>query len=545
MEFVRVRPHISGSLDERNRSNAAANPLGRTGQDVVENDSNQNDEREMIQLRKKLITETGFASYADFLGHLKSHSLCPTSMIQKFVSHTGSHSPVSFEVRRASALGLEIRPLYTILDVSSYEHAPPISVRGTGLSATQALIAVRSPPKNVSVQIILLDVNNNIHLSPDFEDVFSLGLQLYPEFTGAVRELNRSTESPDHQIRHKQTSATFIQVMGILVTISQRYKAAQSNAPPVIFIAGDFKWVDARWSTLYHQYEFYNYLRRSQPNATPLEEKIDVKAFKSFRSYIQILEHFVKLQLDHDDDKSSLLIGCLLPLLQLESLFFRVRLCQFSTYFYRCKTRATGDSMAEGSLSEMAHDRNAPARLYKIRIIIRTRVEVLEDQDTYVSWFMSGQVGADLSENLLFIRYQEDRKHVIAEAHRLEAEIRDYLQIQASLSALLESRKSIELSNYQIQEGKRGMLPYILAEACSNVKQSRSVRACLPHIGDPLTTISHNPCLCVCTVEPCHFYLWNESTAAEPKWQELTRFCAYGSYCSTCYWRIMVSHRRI
>ncbi|KAM0805941.1 hypothetical protein BDR22DRAFT_191798 [Usnea florida] len=46
-------------------------------------------------------------------------------------------------------------------------------------------------------------------------------------------------------------------------------------------------------------------------------------------------------------------------------------------------------------------------------------------------------------------------KKVHLEAHRLEIELRDYLQLQTGVVAIDESRKSIQLSNLQIEEGKR------------------------------------------------------------------------------------------
>lgn len=47
-------------------------------------------------------------------------------------------------------------------------------------------------------------------------------------------------------------------------------------------------------------------------------------------------------------------------------------------------------------------------------------------------------------------------KDAVNSAHRLELEIRDYMQLVGGLS-INESRKSIELSNVQIQEGKQGL----------------------------------------------------------------------------------------
>ena len=69
--------------------------------------------------------------------------------------------------------------------------------------------------------------------------------------------------------------------------------------------------------------------------------------------------------------------------------------------------------------------------------------------------FVSSQIEEQSTKSSAFIEIENTRHLVLKEACRLEAEIRDYLQVQAGHLALLESRKSIELSNYQIQESKR------------------------------------------------------------------------------------------
>lgn len=50
----------------------------------------------------------------------------------------------------------------------------------------------------------------------------------------------------------------------------------------------------------------------------------------------------------------------------------------------------------------------------------------------------------------------ECRKLTLQDALQCEVEIRDYLQVEVGRLALLESRKSIEMSDTQIKEGRRG-----------------------------------------------------------------------------------------
>ena len=51
---------------------------------------------------------------------------------------------------------------------------------------------------------------------------------------------------------------------------------------------------------------------------------------------------------------------------------------------------------------------------------------------------------------------KEDLDDAIRDAHFIEAEARDSSQLKAATLSLQESQKSIELSNWQIQENKRG-----------------------------------------------------------------------------------------
>lgn len=55
----------------------------------------------------------------------------------------------------------------------------------------------------------------------------------------------------------------------------------------------------------------------------------------------------------------------------------------------------------------------------------------------------------------------EEVKDLVQEASRLEGQIRDYLQLRTGELALEESKKSIEVSNQQLQEGKRGQYALI------------------------------------------------------------------------------------
>ncbi|CAD6592077.1 MAG: hypothetical protein ASARMPRED_005971 [Alectoria sarmentosa] len=70
--------------------------------------------------------------------------------------------------------------------------------------------------------------------------------------------------------------------------------------------------------------------------------------------------------------------------------------------------------------------------------------------------FILSQMPCDTNLDEPFIEIEDQLQQAHLEAHRLENEIRDYLQLQIGELALQESRKSIELSGSQIEEAKRG-----------------------------------------------------------------------------------------
>ena len=104
---------------------------------------------------------------------------------------------------------------------------------------------------------------------------------------------------------------------------------------------------------------------------------------------------------------------------------------------------------SEGSLDATSRDRNE----------LRRRIEEFEDvmQDTLAGF--SSLYGADWSHVYECERTIEYFVETINRARRFEAYVRDSCQAEMGQLSLAESKKSIELSNSQIEEGKRGELP--------------------------------------------------------------------------------------
>ena len=103
---------------------------------------------------------------------------------------------------------------------------------------------------------------------------------------------------------------------------------------------------------------------------------------------------------------------------------------------------------SRGTFDTMSTDRNELCR----------RIEEFEDviQDTLTGF--SSLYGADWSHEYKCESTIEYFTETINRARRFEAYVRDTCQVKIGQLSLAESKKSIELSNSQIEEGKRGEL---------------------------------------------------------------------------------------
>ena len=117
---------------------------------------------------------------------------------------------------------------------------------------------------------------------------------------------------------------------------------------------------------------------------------------------------------------------------------------------------------SEWSVDRMPDDPD-PEYLYRWRTQLRSSVEYFEDTKDALMSLLKCVCGPNLTEGILYPQIKEARISSLEEARLLEAEIRDYLQLEGSHWALKESKKSIELSNRQLDESKRVKIFTILA----------------------------------------------------------------------------------
>ena len=105
----------------------------------------------------------------------------------------------------------------------------------------------------------------------------------------------------------------------------------------------------------------------------------------------------------------------------------------------------------------------APEKLYFYRTKLRSWVEYFGNQKGALIGLLSSRSRENVPQGLFHSRIKEESISIAEEGGRLVAEIRDYLQLQGSRLALLESKKF-----------HRALLPpNIRGETCQNIYHTR------------------------------------------------------------------------
>ncbi len=137
----------------------------------------------------------------------------------------------------------------------------------------------------------------------------------------------------------------------------------------------------------------------------------------------------------------TLPLVCFVPLLQMRLSELR---CNCS-YYRRLLRRV--------SWNKRVHDGND---LYDSHIKLRHLTDQIKNDWCSFVKFVKRWKLYDWSKEQLYRELEAETKEVLAEADGLGSQIRDDIQLEAGKLGLEESRKSIEMSNRQIEEAKRG-----------------------------------------------------------------------------------------
>ena len=337
----------------------------------------------------------------------------------------------------------------TIFDVSAHGDSPPKLFRRCHSSlGPELLAALCQPCERVHAQVVAWDIGGGI--SRDLSDKLGLGLRIDPQFflalidtfgLGSQHWVNDVIETrpprPSHVVIHRA-----------FATVVRQCPLDKPVAAPIILIACD-RSSEGQLSGLRCVAD----QRTNNPPpftipSHPLEHNEIPFVYNGVHEWLHIYqENFAALAGSNPDIASSpaaIIAGVLMPLLQMDGFKIRVQFLALQA----AMDRDSGDHQAVNHIS---------SKLHHHRFRLRRSVEDSDDDMSHFERYISVEDPNYLPESSAYLKIKQETSQIHNEARRLDAEVRDYLQLVVGNLALEESRKSIELSNQQIVEGKRGV----------------------------------------------------------------------------------------
>ena len=396
------------------------------------------------QVWKEIEVETGFASCADYLDLYKDVRPDFKDLLERYQA-----LPEQLQTHKYYSHADEI----AIYDLSKQENlSVDLSLRRHCHSATELIQALREPPSNICLQLVLWSLPS-MWMDQEAVDALLLGLKLDPYLVRDFDLVNHNLPRASQGFRASQIKR--IVGNGIVATISQNFMPEVVNAVPVLLVAinkyelgGGKTWEEI----LAGGDQEIPRVKRSalgESKAVVVTEGDDLK--KLGQIYAKNIERFiVRHQFGTPmrvPTQAFLLLAATSPLLNAEAYRMKKILNEVKlNYGYITRRRSNGAHIA----AELNND------LDRQRLKLRCTLEGAEDYVSQTFRYLSSEVDSDWSKEPSYVSIRADWRSLIDRARRLETEVRDDMQLQVGHLSLEESKRSIELSNIQIRESKSG-----------------------------------------------------------------------------------------
>ncbi len=394
------------------------------------------------QVWKDLENETGFASCADYMefyqgvrpdfkGRLKQFREMPEDLVTA-EKNVGPKSSIA---------------IYDLSDKENFSVCQ--SFRRHCHSGTELIEALREPPANVCVQLVVWSCWCFLP-NQEMADALVLGLKLDPQILEDASHMNM-----DRYPRKGFVTSQIKYVIGdgTVAVVSPYFMPEGKNTVTVLLIAnldtkfpgegtiGDFLAAGDYWKPP---------VRRSAPGGMSFREIGNDGPEKRGRSYARSVQQFVFQGQSATPSKAFLLLAAMSPLLYIEA--YRLREASMllrDTYAELSRWKISG-------LGPESYDQDVSKDLDTQRLTLRRTLEEAEEYTSQLFSYLGSQVALDWSKEPSYASLQADFRSLIDEARRLDTEVRDYMQLQVGNSSLEESRRSIDVSNLQVRESKSG-----------------------------------------------------------------------------------------
>lgn len=339
--------------------------------------------------------------------------------------------------------------IFDITETGSLSTALDMSLEDLSPGFMKILAGLRNPPSESLLRVLILEPKDFKQRLPwSLMNVIGLGLRISPDIFEAYLSVNPAKEKLPHKIPLRASHGVFGRAA---FTVSRGYLPHSPSCPPVILVMGHPAPSDAR-------YPGFRLSSQVAPFAStdpllvrhrgPLECPWPCIFEQLFSSNIQ---NYQRRSMEFD----ALLVHSLLPLL--ETCLERLKGAYDDTSI-RYRIRVGTSSQDPTSIWKNAQE-DHENEMEEVRFRLRRWISYYERTWNDFSCFLRTQGVRNFQHYEPFSIISEESKHCLEVAHGLEAEIRDWLQLRVGSLALQESKKSIQLSNLQMEEAKRGMVP--------------------------------------------------------------------------------------
>ena len=417
------------------------------------------------QLWKDIQAQTGFESYREYVGsyeHVDKRS--DLTMLRRLIDQASD------------------RPRYSsdaccIVDVLAREDSPPkLSTCYHCESSSKVLAALHQPPKHVCVRVLFWPISHrgSFSISRDFLDRLGLALRIDPQIFLALIETLRELDDPDvvgsvvdtRPLRHShvvigKTVATFV----------DHYPFGKPAAVPIVLVAGDISPSPTSSSEQLARRDFacvaHQGIHEPPPFTYPNpSHRVELASDDNFRNidpqWLHIYKETFRALAGNNPGSTNcttaIIARVLMPLLRMNCLETRVQFLCLRRRFLVLQAAMNRDNVDHEIVNHTS------SKLHQERFWLRRSVEDSNDGMNHFEGYISAKDANYIPESSAYLVIKQETGQIHEEARRLDAEVRDYLQLVVGNLSLEESRKSIELSNNQISlsnnqiiEAKRGL----------------------------------------------------------------------------------------
>ena len=370
----------------------------------------------------------------------------------------------------------------SIIDFFACGNSPsPMAIRCHSSSGSELLAALLQPPNNVRLQIVLWPIlspplSASLKVSREILNILGLGLRLDPQFFLALLEtLSGPSLSDDlnEAVEFRPLHPSHVVIDRAVATLVRHVLAEKPDAAPILLIAGGFnlkmrsKLMDLWDCSCIADQRLNNNPPFAYPSS-PMEEMRDSVPGqiepKWLHIYMKISTSLVRTKYDGKRDIPATITEIffpLLPLLYMNCYKMKAQLLLLRRGYMAQQAAQHADDIDSKRVKQVSFG------LHQKRYWLRRSIEDSEDGIRHFEEYVHAQDAGHLLHSSAYLEVKQEAEQIHKGARRLDTEVRDYLQLVTGESSLEESRKSIELSNHQILEGKQGLL--LELQECQNL----------------------------------------------------------------------------